>query len=86
MSYGDADGEDAAIEQPTIALFAELGWETINCYHESVGPSSLLRRDTTADVLLPFRLRSALEKLNPAISPTALDLAIAELSNSLLVT
>ena len=35
MSYINPDSEDAAIEQPTIALFAELGWETLNCYHEN---------------------------------------------------
>ena len=35
MSYFNPDSEDAAIEQPTIALFAELGWETLNCYHET---------------------------------------------------
>jgi hypothetical protein len=27
MSYVNPDSEDAAIEQPTIALFAELGCE-----------------------------------------------------------
>lgn len=43
MSY-KPDSEDAAIEQPTIALFAELGWETLNCYHENFGPLSLLDR------------------------------------------
>ena len=35
MSYVNPDSEDAAVEQPTIALFAELGWETLNCYHET---------------------------------------------------
>jgi hypothetical protein len=44
MSYVNPDSEDAAIEQPTIALFAELGWETLNCYHENFGPLSLLGR------------------------------------------
>ncbi|HSO71188.1 MAG TPA: hypothetical protein VLR91_00915 [Thermodesulfobacteriota bacterium] len=27
--------EDALIERPAIALLAELGWRTVNAYHES---------------------------------------------------
>jgi hypothetical protein len=26
--------EDGAVEQPTIKLFAQLGWQTMNCYSE----------------------------------------------------
>ena len=26
--------EDALVEQPAIALLDELGWETVNAYHE----------------------------------------------------
>jgi len=74
------DSEEAAIEQPTIALFAELGWETANCYHEELGPSSPLGRETRAEVLLPNRLRPAIEKLNPEVSPTAIQIAIDELA------
>jgi type I restriction enzyme R subunit len=50
------DSEDAAIEQPAIAVFAELGWETLNCYAEQIGRYSPLGRETTADVVLPVRL------------------------------
>ncbi len=74
------DSEDAAIEQPTIALFAELGWQTLNCYHENFGPLSLLGRETMADVVLPHRLHSAIEKLNPGVSPNAIDIAVQELT------
>jgi type I restriction enzyme R subunit len=80
MSYVNPDSEDAAIEQPTIALFAELGWETLNCYHENFGPLSLLGRETMADVVLPHRLRAAIEKLNPGVSPIATDIAVQELT------
>ncbi len=73
------DSEDAAIEQPTIALFAELGWQTLNCYHENFGPLSLLGRETMAEVVLPHRLRSAIETLNPGISPNAVEIAIHEI-------
>jgi len=27
--------EDSLVEQPAIALFEELGWETANCFYES---------------------------------------------------
>jgi type I restriction enzyme R subunit len=80
MSYANPDTEDAAIEQPAIALFASLGWETLNCYHENFGPLSLLGRETMADVLLPNRLSSALQKFNPDIAPSALQIAIDELT------
>src|SRR5258708_36206174 len=79
MSY-KPDSEDEAIEQPTIALFAELGWETLNCFQENFGPLSLLGRDTMADVVLPHRLRAAIEKLNPGTSPNAIEIAIEELT------
>ena len=80
MSYPNPDSEDAAIEQPTIALFAELGWETLNCYHENFGPLSSLGRETTADVVLPHRLRAAIEQLNPGVSPNEIELAVQELT------
>jgi type I restriction enzyme, R subunit len=80
MSYFNPDSEDAAVEQPTIALFAELGWDTLNCYHENFGPLSLLGRDTMADVILPARLRCTLEKLNPGVSPNAIEIAIQEVT------
>src|ERR1035441_7079853 len=74
------DSEDAAIEQPTIALFAELGWETLNCSHENSGPLSLLGREAMADVVLPHRLRAALEKLNTGVSLDAIEIAVQELT------
>ena len=79
MSYFNPDSEDAAVEQPTIALFAELGWETLNCYHEPFGPLSLLGRETMAEVVLPNRLRAAVEKLNPGTSPVAIEIALDEI-------
>ncbi len=79
MSY-KPDSEDAAIEQPTIALFAELGWETLNRYNETFGPLSLLGRQTMSDVVLPNRVSAAIEKLNPGVSPNAIEIAIQELT------
>src|SRR5579863_4867927 len=84
MSYTNPDSEDAAIEQPTIALFAELGWETLNCYHEVFAPNgaspSTLGRETMAEVVLVHRLRVAVEKLNSGVSPNATEIAIQEVT------
>jgi type I restriction enzyme R subunit len=53
--------EDTLVEQPAIALFRELGYETANCFYERVGNSgSTLGRETTEDVVLVPKLRSAL--------------------------
>ncbi|NLD14294.1 MAG: hypothetical protein GX665_04250 [Gammaproteobacteria bacterium] len=49
--------EDALIEQPAINLFAELGWQTLDCYAESFGENGLLGRETRADVVLVRELR-----------------------------
>jgi type I restriction enzyme R subunit len=81
MTYFNPDSEDAAVEQPTINLFAELGWETLNCFRENFGPLSLLGRDTMTDVVLPNRLRPALERLNPGISPHAIEVAYDEVTH-----
>lgn len=73
--------EDTLVEQPTIALFEELGYETANCFYEKVGTSgSTLGRETTEEVILVPRLRSALEKLNPGLDSEAISLAIEELA------
>ena len=48
--------EDVLIEQPAIALFAELGWETVNAYHEFDHGSSTLGREIRAEVILTARL------------------------------
>jgi len=42
--------EDSLVEQPAIALFAELGWETANCFYETFGPKGTLGRETPYDV------------------------------------
>jgi len=43
--------EDTLVEQPAIALFKQLGYDTANCFYEKVGTSgSTLGRETTEDV------------------------------------
>jgi type I restriction enzyme, R subunit len=71
--------EDALVEQPSIALFENLDWETADCYHEIVGTNSDLGREITNEVVLLTRLRSALEQLNSDLPSEALQLAIEEL-------
>ncbi len=52
--------EDKLVEQPTIALFSDLGYETANCFYEKVGTSSsTLGRETTEDGILVQKLRNA---------------------------
>ena len=72
--------EDALVEQPAIALLAELGWETVSAYQEFDHGASMLGRDNKAEVILTARLRSALERLNPEASPDTIAQAIEELT------
>lgn len=64
--------EDTLVEQPTIKLLAELGWETVR--------SRDLNRETQSDAILTARLRPALKRLNPHVPPEAIDQAIAEIT------
>jgi len=86
MSIPNPDAEEA-LENATLALFAELGWETVNAYHEvygetpGVGTGSLyLGRATRNEVILRPRLEAALAKLNPDLPAEALHQAITELT------
>ncbi|MGA7222395.1 MAG: type I restriction endonuclease subunit R [Candidatus Acidiferrales bacterium] len=79
MTYLAPDSE-GTLEANTVGLFEELGWQAADCYHETFGPSSLLGRETSEQVVLEGRLRAVLLKLNPGISPLAIDLAVEELS------
>ncbi|CCF83427.1 type I restriction endonuclease subunit R [Nitrolancea hollandica] len=72
--------ENTLVEQPAIALFAELGWETANCFNETFGSNGTLGRETSGEVVLIRRLRSALERLNPGLPKEALALAIEEIT------
>ena len=72
--------EDALIERPAIALLAELGWETVNAYHEFDHGASTLGRETRAEVILKSRLRLALLQNNPEVSVESIHQAIEELT------
>jgi len=47
--------EDTLIEQPAIALFARLGYETVNAFHEQAGAGSVLGREMFQEVVLDWR-------------------------------
>lgn len=70
---------EAALEEATLVLFAELGWQVQDCYHEVVGQNATIGRASRNEVILRTRLRAALERLNPTLPATVLDSAIAEI-------
>ena len=73
-------GEDQSVEQPAIKLFAELGWESVYAYDETLGPNGTLGRDNRSEVFLTRRLRAAIERLNPATTNEAVEQAVTEIT------
>lgn len=80
QSHSHGYSEDALIEQPAIALFASIGWDTGNLYSEWTGSISKEGRQTQQDVVLVARLRSALIRLNPHLPEETFDQVIEELT------
>ncbi|HET7322226.1 MAG TPA: type I restriction endonuclease subunit R [Longimicrobiaceae bacterium] len=74
--------EDELVEQPAIELFAELGWQTVNAFHETFGEHGTLGRENAGEVVLLPRLRAALRALNPSLPAEALEQAAEELTRS----
>ena len=75
--------EDELIEQPTLAILAEIGWETRNCHNEfNQQDGSPLGRQTKSEVILTSRLRPALQRLNPEATTDAIIQAIEQLTDS----
>jgi type I restriction enzyme R subunit len=72
--------EDQLVEQPTIGLFAELGWTTVSASEETFGVSGTLQRETKGEVILVSRLRAVLERFNPALPPETITAAVDELT------
>ena len=72
--------EDAAVEEPAVALFQALGWNHANLYKETFGTTGTEGRTTMRETLLPNRLWGALQKLNPHLSTDALRDAAAEIT------
>ena len=75
--------EDELIEQPSLAILAEIGWETRNCHSEfNQQDGSSLGRHTKPEVILASRLQPALQKLNPNATQDAINEAVEELTQS----
>ncbi|HEY60382.1 MAG TPA: type I restriction endonuclease subunit R [Anaerolineae bacterium] len=74
--------EETLVEQPAIQLFAELGWETVDCMEEEFGPYGTLGREHRGQVVLARFLRSALENLNPQLPDAAIQAAMDTLTRS----
>jgi len=72
--------EDELVEQPTIALFQSLGWETANLYHEFTGGKSTEGREGQRDVFLPNRIKAALQRLNSEIPTSGIIQATEQLT------
>jgi type I restriction enzyme R subunit len=79
-AYGLGFSEDALVEQPTIRLFRDLGWEVGDPFDPVWGARGSLGRESDHEVVLLARLRPALARLNPGLPADALDAAIEELT------
>ena len=71
--------EDALVEQPALRLLAQLGWEVVDGFDESLGPAGTLGRDSRSEAVLGHRLRDSLRSLNPGLPQAALDEATEQL-------
>ncbi len=49
--------EDALVEQPALRLLAELGWEVVSGFDETLGPAGTLGCDSQFEAVLGHRLR-----------------------------
>ena len=79
MPRSKPDSENV-LEQAAIALFADLGWRSVDAMNETYGSNSMLGRDSRDEVVLLRELRVALQQLNPGVPAAALDGAIEALT------
>lgn len=66
-----AYSENQLLEQPALALFAKLGWQTVSAIEEVFCPSGTLGQETSGEVALVKPSRATLEKLNPNLPTEA---------------
>jgi type I restriction enzyme R subunit len=57
--------EDALVERPAVALFRDMGWEVVNCYHETFGPAVPVVVETCHGMSLPKPHGMSLQQKNP---------------------
>jgi type I restriction enzyme, R subunit len=71
--------DEATLEQAVLALFGELGYQTV--HGPTIGPSGdRPERATYAVVILENRLRPALQCINPSLPSSAIDAAIGTIT------
>ncbi len=75
-----AYSERILVEETAISLLAGFGWQSSNCFYETLDVSGTLGRETSAEVVLVSRLRPVLLKLNPELPSQAIEAAIEELA------
>ncbi len=80
MNTSGEYSENSLVEQPAIRLFAELGWETIDCMEEEFCLEGTLGREHRGQVVLTRFLRPALEELNPQLPDAVLQAAVDALT------
>ncbi|MBA3058125.1 MAG: type I restriction endonuclease subunit R [Gammaproteobacteria bacterium] len=73
-------GELVLVEQAAMDLLAGLGWTVKNLYGETFGDSGTEGRVSERQVVLPRRLRAALELLNPGLPLDAYAQAVEQLT------
>lgn len=71
--------EEHSVEWPTIKIFKELGYDTVNLFNETFGFENPLGRETSSDVILKKILRQKLIELNPSLNHKIVDAAIDEM-------
>jgi len=72
---GHIASEAGSVEQPSLELLEELGWQRVNLQAEQPGPGNPTGRTSFRQTYLPVRLKLALTKLNPHLPGDALVLA-----------
>ena len=82
MAVTGINSEDRLVQE-TFAGHLEmmLGWDNVFAWNEeSFGRDGTLGRNDTGEAVLTRDLRAALERLNPALPPTAIDDAMRDLT------
>lgn len=69
-----------ALEEATVALFKELGYEHADLMDETFGEYSSHGRSTSSEVIFLPRLRVKLEEINPDLPGEAIDAAIEDIT------
>jgi type I restriction enzyme R subunit len=77
--------EAGLVEEPALELLAELGWEVVNAWGETLGPAGTLGRDSMHEVVLVHRLRDAIRLLNPEVPELVREEALAAVIKDRLV-